>query len=180
MAKLASHIYSEALFEVAVEMDRLEEINKELKFVSDIFQEHPMFFKIFVTPRICKEERKKTIEDVFASNVSEQVLNFLRILIDKRREMIIHDIYHTFSEMADERLGIVNAVVESAVELDDKEKERLREKINKMTGNTVRLECVVHPEILGGIIVKMGDKVIDGSVKSKLEGLKANLSELIV
>ncbi len=180
MAKLVAHVYAEALFEVAVQMDELKKFGEELAFVSDTFKEYPKFFEIFITPRISKEERKNVMENVFKDKVSEQMLNFIKILIDKRRGMVIHDIYRLFVKMANDKLGITNAVVESAVELTEEEKIRIKDTLVNMTGQVVELECVVKPQILGGLVINMGNKVIDASVQSRLNEMKSDLAELIV
>jgi len=180
MAKLVSNTYAQALFEVALELDNLDQIREELGFVSETFKSHPEFYEVFRTPKINKEERKDIIIKVFGEQVSTEVMNFLKILIDKRRGTAIGGIYSEFVDMVDDHKGVVKAVVESAVELTDDEQKTLTEKLAKVTGKEIRLSALVNPEIIGGLVVKIGDKVIDGSVKNRLDIMKDNLAQLIV
>lgn len=180
MAKLVFHTYAQALFEVAVEEENLNRVKDELEFIIKTFDEYPSFYEIFVTPRISKEERKQVVESVFQDKISKAVLNFMKILIDKRRGSAIQGIYKVFVNMADEKQGIVKVNVKSAVELTELEKTRLTQILSKVTEKTIQLNCVVKPEILGGLVVEVGDKVIDGSVRNQLDGMKDSLAQLIV
>ncbi len=180
MAKLVYQVYAEALFEVAVEADKLDEYKKELEFVVECFDEYPKFYDLFVAVRISKENKKDTINEIFENKISKDVLNFLKILIDKQRASSIRGIYRSFSLMVDQKQGIVNAKVQSAVELTESEKEKLKSQLENMSGHTVRLNCVVNPEIIGGLIIKMGDEVIDASITGKLNEMKDNLSAIMV
>lgn len=180
MAKLVSTTYAQALFEVALELDNLDQIRDELGFINETFKTHPEFYEVFRTPKINKEERKDIITNVFGDKVSKEVMNFMKILIDKRRGTAVSGIYSEYVTMVDEKKGVVKAVVESAIELTSEEQIALTEKLAKVTQREVRLTCVVKPEVIGGLIVRIGDKVIDGSVKSRLDIMKDNLAQLIV
>tara|TARA_Y100001933_G_C18879171_1_gene513288 strand:+ start:380 stop:922 length:543 start_codon:yes stop_codon:yes gene_type:complete len=180
MAKLVSTTYAQALFEVAMELDKLDQIKDELGFINESFKEHPEFYEVFRTPKINKEERKDIITKVFDGKVSSEVMNFMKILIDKRRGTAISGIYNEYVDMVDDHKGVVKAVVESAIPLTDEEQKALTEKLAKVTGQEIHLSSVVNPEVIGGIVVKIGDKVIDGSVKSRLNIMKDNLAQLIV
>lgn len=180
MAKLVSSTYAQALFEVALELDSLDQIRDELGFITETFKTHPEFYEVFRTPKINKEERKDIIAKVFGESISKEVMNFLKILIDKRRGTAISGIYSEYVDMVDDHKGVVKAVVESAVALTEEEKAALTEKLAKVTGREVRLSSVVKPEVIGGLVVRIGDKVIDGSVKNRLDIMKDNLAQLIV
>ncbi len=180
MAKLVSTTYAQALYEVALELDRLDQIRDEFGFINETFKTHPEFYEVFRTPKINKEERKDIINNVFKDKVSKEVMNFMKILIDKRRGAAVDGIYNEYVSMVDEKKGVVKAVVESAVELTSEEQAALTEKLAKVTEREVKLTCVVKPAVIGGLIVRIGDKVIDGSVKSRLDIMKDNLAQLIV
>jgi F-type H+-transporting ATPase subunit delta len=165
---------------VALELDNLDQIRDELGFINETFKTHPEFYEVFRTPKINKEERKDIITNVFGDKVSKEVMNFMKILIDKRRGAAVSGIYSEYVTMVDEKKGVVKAVVESAIELTSEEQIALTEKLAKVTQREVRLTCVVKPEFIGGLIVRIGDKVIDGSVKSRLDIMKDNLAQLIV
>jgi F-type H+-transporting ATPase subunit delta len=180
MAKLVSNTYAQALFEVALELDNLDQIRDELGFINETFKTYPEFYEVFRTPKINKEERKDVIVKVFSEKISKEVMNFIKILVDKRRGTAIGGIYNEFVDMVDAHKGVVKAVVESAVPITEEEQSALTEKLAKVTGKEIRLTALVNPEIMGGLVVKIGDKVIDGSVKNRLDIMKDNLAQLIV
>lgn len=180
MAKLVSRAYSEALFEVALENDKIDTYCEELKFVVDCFKEYPEFYEVYVTPKIDKDERKETMNTVFSDKVSKEVLNFMKILIDKKRGEAIFDIAKDFAEMVNDHKGIKDGIVESVIPMTEDEIQKLSDKLEKLTGNKVNLTNVVNEDILGGILIRVGDRVIDGTFKNKLNNIRENLSQIIV
>lgn len=180
MAKLVSRTYSEALFEVALENDKLDVYSEEIKFVADSFKEYPEFYEIYVTPKINKDERKETVSAVFGDKVSKEVLNFIKMLVDKKRGSFIFDISKDFGEMVNNHKGIQDGIVESVIPMTEDELQKLGNELQKLTGTKVNLTNVVNEKILGGILVRVGDRVIDGTVKSKLNNIKESLSQIIV
>lgn len=180
MAKLISKTYATAIFEAAVEENILESVKEELNAVSEIFETNPDFFEFYNTPKITISERKQIIENIFVGKVSDYVLNFLKILLDKRRTFHIKDIVADFNQIYDDHSGIVEAIVKSARELSDSEKETLRGKLEEISGKKVKLRNVIDTELIGGLYVSMGNQVIDGSIRKKLDEMKSNILEIIV
>lgn len=180
MAELVSKTYSEALFDVAVEENCIDKISSELEFIVETFKAHPEFFELFRTPQINVEERKNIVLEVFGDNISQEVQNFIKILLDKGRGSAFLSIKEAFDKLVSDYRGEVAAVVESAVALSEDQLSSLAEKLSQATGKKIVLENNVNPDILGGLIVKVGDKVVDGSVKMKLNEMKDNLAQIIV
>lgn len=180
MAELVSKTYSEALFEVGVEEGKVDLFKEELDFIVQMFDENPEFYELFKTPKVNAEERKAVMTEVFGGKISDEMLNFLKILLDKQRSSAIYGIQGAFTDKVDLFKGNEVVTVESAIELNAAELESLKAKLDKLTGKNTVLTNVVNEEILGGVIVKMGDKVIDGSVKSKLDELKVSLAQIIM
>ncbi|MCG8550136.1 MAG: ATP synthase F1 subunit delta, partial [Desulfobacterales bacterium] len=110
----------------------------------------------------------------------ETLVNFFKILVDKKRSDVIRDVYDDLEIMVNEHKGFVVARVESVVPLDANEIEVLETKLNKVTGKTVTVDNVINPDIMGGLVVKVGDKVVDGSVKRKLDNPKHELAQIII
>ncbi|MBN2260198.1 MAG: F0F1 ATP synthase subunit delta [Clostridiales bacterium] len=180
MAKLVAMTYSQALFEFALESDSINSINEEFKFVAETFKEYHDFLELFKTPKLSVDERKKIITDIFESKISTGMLNFLFIILDKQRANEIINIYDEFNLLTDEYFGIVQAYVKSVKVLDEAEKKDLIEQLNLLTGKKVRLKTSIDPDIIGGLYIKIGDRVIDGSIKNKLNVIKENLNQIIV
>jgi F-type H+-transporting ATPase subunit delta len=117
---------------------------------------------------------------VFSDKVSKEVLNFMKILIDKKRGEAIFDIAKDFAEMVNDHKGIKDGIVESVIPMTEDEIQKLSDKLEKLTGNKVNLTNVVNEDILGGILIRVGDRVIDGTFKNKLNNIRENLSQIIV
>ncbi len=178
MAKLVSKMYYEALFESSVELDILDEVNSDFNFVYESLKEHNEFFNILKSPLIKPDEKKNILRSTY--KVSEVLMDFLCLLVDKKRIEFIYDIYGGFNEAYNYHKKIGKAEVISAKKLDDLEIKALTKKLNEITKKDVTLTNTVNPNILGGLIVKMDGKVIDGSLIRKLEGLKKELTKIVI
>ncbi|OYT16382.1 MAG: ATP synthase F1 subunit delta [Bacteroidetes bacterium 4572_77] len=180
MAKLVSNIYGDALFEVAIEEEILPKIEEELKFVIDSFKEYPDFYRLFNSPEISISERKVMISEVFEGKISEELLNFLKILVDKRRTSSLYVIGKAFYKLVDIYKNIEHVVVESVNELSDSEMNALKNKLTELTGKNIELENKVNKGVVGGLVIKAGDKIIDGSISKKLNEMREELFKIIV
>ncbi len=180
MAELVSKTYSEAIFNIALEEGRLSDIQNEFEFVASILNEYPDFYEILKTPKINATEKKAVLQDAFGDKISQTLLNFLKIIIDKKRGTEILEIKADFDDRIDRQMGIAKATVESVVALSDEQLNILTSNLNRITGKEIRISTKINPELLGGMVVKVGDKVIDGSVKFKLEGMLEGLTQIII
>lgn len=180
MAELVSKTYSEAIFEVALEEGRLAELQQDFEFVGSALKSHPEFFEIIKTPKINITEKKAVLQETFGGHISQTLLNFLKIIIDKNRGTDILDIKRDFDARVDEHHGVVKATVESVVPLTENQLADLTKKMVAMTGKKVDVTTVINPELLGGLVIKLGDRIIDGSVKFKLQGMLEGLTQIII
>lgn len=180
MAELVSKTYSEALFEVALEEGMIDKFLDEINFVADSMKEFPEFQELIKSPTINKIEKKQIVEDVFKEKISQEMLNFLRIIIDKSRGSYLDAIRKEYRVKVNDHKGIVDAVATTAIPLSEEDKAKLVAKLSSMTGKTINLTNAIDKEIIGGVMVKIGDKVIDGTLKGKLDNIKDELSQIIV
>lgn len=180
MAKLAANVYSEALFSLALEENRIEELQKELNVLCGLIAENPEFMEFLVTPKISKEEKRTFVDSVLGGKFSQEIVNLTKVLIDKKRASEILDIVEVFDRTVLTHRGMASAAAYSAVPLSAPEMEALKVKLNKLTGKEISLENIIDPSVIGGIRLKVGDRIIDGSLKRRLEDLKDNLAQLIV
>lgn len=178
MAKLVGKRYAEALFEVAAESDKLQEYKDEIKAVANVFSDNPELETIFTHPRVTKDEKKDMLKNIFEGRVSQEILNLLYIVIDKNREKYIQDISDSYSELSNENLGIIEAKAYTAVEMSDEEIDNLKEKLSAKLGKKVELENLIDSSLLGGVLVKLGDKVLDGSIKGRLNEIQKELNNI--
>ena len=180
MAKLVSRTYSEALFEVAVEEDILDKLAEELQFVIDTFNTYPDLFELYKSPQITVNERKEMVAQVFGDKISLNLKNFLKILIDKGRCGSFYGISDSFMDLKNKEKGIVHVVAETVTEMSDAQMHLLTEKLGKNITGTVLITNKINPDIMGGINLKIGDQVIDGSVKTKLEEIRDELAQIVI
>jgi len=180
MAKLVAGTYSEALFDVAVEAGKIEAFLDDLNGVVDALETYPEFFEMFKTPKISVDEKKEILENVFDGKISQEVLNFLKIIMDKRRGNEIETITKAYEERVYEYKGIEKATVVSAVPLSDAQTKEIVGKLEALTGKRIEITGEIDKTILGGVTVRIGDRIIDGSVRSRLTDVKEDLARLVV
>lgn len=175
MSEISSE-YAKALFMLAMENEKGEEYEKALDLVSDAFLENPAYMEFLTSPGIPLEERLGALESAFSGAVPRDVLSFLKLLCEKRYIRDFQDCAKQYKTLLNEVGKVSNAKVTSAVELDEKEKETLREKLEKLSGHTVMIEYTVDKSILGGLIVEMDGRVMDSSLQKHLKDVKDVIS----
>lgn len=180
MAKLVSKTYSDALFEVGLENNSLEVLLEELSFIEKSFLEYPDFLELFRTPRVSIEERKSIMTSIFGGKISDEMLNFLKVILDKRRASEIFDIKNEFEIAVHKHNNILEATVISAVEMNEEQSAKIIKRLSAVTGNDIIIKNKIDDTLIGGVVIYIGDKIIDGSVKKKLSDLKEELAQIIV
>lgn len=167
--------YAGALFEAAKDADIIDKVESDLGMMTYSLNAVPRLSETLSHPLIPSEKKKEIAREIFEGNVDVITLDFLCLLIDKRREEVLTDIETEYIQIADNWSGIVKAAVTSVVELTEDEQRRLQSKIAAQTGKTVVLEMHQDPSLIGGVVVKIGDTIIDGSIKSYLAALRDQL-----
>jgi F-type H+-transporting ATPase subunit delta len=174
----AAHRYAKALFGLAEDEHRHREVRVELDNLSSLFEGSRELREALLTPLHPASGRKAALREIAGRiSVSPLVQNFISYLIDQRRLIDFDAIVEAFGEFADNAEGLLTAEVISASPLDDRRKDRLRRALSERTGREVRLEIEVDPALIGGAIAKVGDLVFDGSLRTQLGQLRANLTK---
>lgn len=164
--------YAVALFETAKEKNLLDQIEAELQAVARSLDEHPQFLELLYSPRIDQQVKKDTFNQIFANSLSETMLNFMNLLIDRHREGELNAILGHYTRQANQERGMEDALVTSVQPLTEAESESIKQHFGELTGKQIRLNNKINPAILGGMIVQIGDRLFDGSVVGKLERFK--------
>ena len=164
--------YAEALFALAVEEDMLEKFYSDLGLILSQFRENPGYADFLASPSIPLSERMNAIDEAFSESVCEYVDSFMKILCQKGSIRLVYKIILDFNELYRTSKGITTARVISAVPLKSAEKEKLKAKLEKMTGKEVVMECITSPSVLGGLIVYVDGRVLDGSLRRRLHDIK--------
>lgn len=163
--------YATALFSLSEETGTTKEISASLNTVLAVVEENPEYLDFLSSPNIPKSERIDAIEKAF-SGEQEYVVSFLSLLCEKGRIREIRECISEFKQLCDAADKISVAQVTSAVELSDSQKKALTEKLQKLCGNRVTLECKTDSSLIGGMTVEIDGKVIGGSIKNQLHQLK--------
>ncbi|MCR4292627.1 MAG: ATP synthase F1 subunit delta [Candidatus Kuenenia sp.] len=167
-----------ALLEAAADKDLLEQVEKDLDLLSDTLARQEGFKKMLLHPSITRKEKKDTIKAVFGEYVSGLMINFLYLLVDRRREALLDVIPDVYRKVVDKKKGVIRAKIQAAIPIVGERLENLRAVITKLTGKIVEVEVVENPQILGGLVVEIENKMIDGSVLSRLRNLRSKLMEI--
>ncbi|WP_346355237.1 ATP synthase F1 subunit delta [Azotosporobacter soli] len=167
--------YAQALFELAAERDMLGQVQQELEIVAETLRQHKDLGTLIYHPRVLPQAKKDTLRQIFANEVQLFVLNFLLLLVDKRRETALPGILQEYTKLANTARGIVEAQVVTAVPLTEAQAEALAAKLGQAVSRKVVLKTRVDQSILGGVVVQMGDKLIDGSVVRQLSSMRSAL-----
>lgn len=170
-----SERYAQALFELATEKNTIESIKEELISVSGAIKEYPEFENLLFHPVINPFDKKVMLEGVFKSKISDVSLNFLKFLVDKKREALIQEISDLYTLMVNNLQRKVVAEVYTAVEIGSAELDLLKQKLESYLDKKVDLENHVDQDVVGGVLVKIGDRVIDGTLKTRFENMARSL-----
>ena len=180
MAELVSKRYASALFELAFEEQKHHKVQEELAFIRSCIEDEPSFFELLKSPLITADEKKDIISNIFRDRVCMEVLNFQYIIIDKGREAYIKDIVNEYILLVDSVQNKVDAVAITAVPMEKQDLLMLQANLSKSSGKNIQLQNQVDPTIIGGVLVKIGDKVIDGTIKNRLATMQEQLSKILV
>ncbi len=169
--------YAEALFMLALEENLIDEFYNGLKLVEAVFKENPEYLQFLSTPSIPKSERTQALAAAFEEKIHEHILSFLQLLCEHGKVDNFFDCVSEFARLRELKNGTVVATVKTAIELDNAQKDSLINALQKRTGKTVSLKCVVEPALLGGIAVEIDGQLLDGSVKNNLKHAREVISE---
>ena len=167
-----SREYAEALFELAVQGGVTKETSEGLETVVSALLQQPEYRALLASPAIGKEERLAALDTAFRGKIPDILLAILRMMVSRGHISALSGMARDYEELARGYRGESVAVVTSAVPLKEAETVALRAKLEKKLGRTVVLQCRVDPGLIGGIRVDVDGRVIDGSIRNKLEEIK--------
>lgn len=172
MAKLVSKTYGEALFDLAIEEDKLDVISEEVRFVSDTLAENRDLFRLLNHPKITVEEKIKVVENIFKGRLSDTMTGFLVLVAQKGRNGELPEILSYFSKKVKEYKNIGVASVTSATALSDGQKADMEKRLLEITGYvSFETRYEVDESLIGGMVIRIGDRVVDSSIRTKLDNM---------
>ena len=176
MAKLVSTTYADALFETGVEDGTLDTLYDEVRSIQEILKENPDFYRLMNHPKILREDKEEIIESVFKGRLSDVLTGFLKLIVTNKRYADIDGILNYFVLRVKEYRKIGIAYVTTPLELSDSQKEAVKKKLLDTTDYvSMEMNYGIDESLIGGMVIRIGDRVVDSSIKTKLEGLKREL-----
>lgn len=181
MAKLVSKVYGDALFELAVSENRVDELLPEVREVGAALKENEGLLRLMNHPKIVREEKVKIIEDTFRGRVADELTGLLCLLVEKGHSEAIPSVLSYFTEQVKEYKNIGTAFVTSAAELSESQKEAVKKRLLETTRYVeFEMNYEVDPSLIGGMKIRIGDRVVDSTIKNKLYALRRELSQIQV
>jgi F-type H+-transporting ATPase subunit delta len=171
-----AQVYSRSLFEVAKEHDRLDRIRDELAAFADAIAQSRELSVFFFSPYFSTQEKEEGLQRTVV-DADPTFVNFLQLLIENHRLPLIHRIRRQFDVLWDHENRRLPVEVTSAVALDRSVIESLESRILEQTGQNVELQSIVDPNILGGIVLRVGNSILDASVRHRLEQLRKEVAK---
>ena len=169
--------YATALADVAIERREEREVQKELDQWAGMLESSPPLEEVFANPTIVHDQKRKVLEDLIAcARVKDTTASFLRVLLKNQRLPQLREIAARYSQVLDERAGMLAGSVTTARPISEDLKKTLHETLSAATGRTVRLTFETDEKIIGGLVARIGSTVYDGSVQSHLERLAEDMA----
>lgn len=168
--------YAKAIFELALETNRVEEIGRELQTVLAAFESSDEARAVMMAPVLTGDEKVQLVEALLARLTLDPVVgNSLRLLADRNRLADLPDIVGEFNALADKQIGRIRARVTTAIQITDEQVQQIAQSLAGATNRKVLVDRTVDPGILGGVVAQIGSTIYDGSLKTQLEDMKKQL-----
>lgn len=171
MAKLVSNRYASALFQAGIDLDKIKDFNRELNFLEKVFKGEEKLLQILHHPKIGKAEKRDLVDKLFKEKLSEEMVNFLYILIDKRRQGYILEIVEEYRALFNQHENIIKVTAVTAVPMENKAKDKLTKVLKNKLKKTIELTNEIDKSLIGGVLLKVENKLIDGTVRGQLESI---------
>jgi F-type H+-transporting ATPase subunit delta len=168
-------VYARSLFEVAKDEGKLDDVREQLLAFADALSESREMQQFFFSPYFSTAEKEEGLEKV-VSGADPVVMNFLKLLIENHRMPVLFRVRDAFEELWEQENRLLPVQITSAVELDKATVKQIGDKIAEQTGRKVDLSAGVEPDILGGIVVRVGNSVLDASIRNRLEQLRKQVA----
>lgn len=179
MAKLVSKVYGEALYDLAIEKDELEGVLEEVLTVSDILKENEEFIALMQHPELSPQQKGQIVRDVFAGRVSDDITGFMLAVEEKGRFGEILAILDFFIHEARKELGVGEVHVTSAISLSEDQKKKIEDRVLATTTfQKLIVEYQVDAGLIGGLVIRIGDRVVDSSIRTELATMARELSRI--
>ncbi len=174
---LVAKRYANALHDSAVATGKTGDVDADVKLVADTLAESKDLRMLFASPVVSRERKAAVIDALFGNRIQTETLSFLRMLVSKRREGTFLEVAAAYQGMRDDEMGVVVATARTPVALSAESEANLRAMLEQKTGKKIRLLVETDRSLVGGLVVRVGDIVYDGSVANRLAKLKEQFTQ---
>ena len=174
------NVYGESLYELAKEENLTGLMGEQLAVLQQSFQQEPDFIRLLSSPNLTKAERCQILDDSFRGKIHSYLLNFLKILTEKGYIRYFSDCCDAYTEHYDQDNGILRVSAVSAVELSEQQKDKLTEKLSRITGKKIALRTRIDPRVLGGIRLDYDGQRLDDTVSHRLDAIRNVLNKTVL
>lgn len=179
MAKLIEKVYGEALFELAVEEGKTDLLLQEVLCVQQLLSDNPDFAKLMQHPGISKEEKEKTLETVWEGRVSKEILGLMLLMLKKEHYAELSKVLEYFIALVKEKERIGIAYVKTALPLSKEQQQKVEKRLLETTSyRSFEMHYEVDNGLIGGIVIRIGDHVLDNSIRTRLDNLSRQLYQI--
>lgn len=180
MARLVSEVYGDALYELALEeKEKSEGFYEEAKTILEILKDNPNFIQVMSHPNISGEEKNRLLDEIFKGKISDEFLGLFHELEIKGHFKDVIDVIKHYLKKEMPRRQIGEAVVTTPMALSEDKKSKVYEKLIETTGyKKINIDYKIDSSLIGGMVIRIGDRVVDSSIKSKLKHLSFKLSKI--
>ncbi|SDE33808.1 F-type H+-transporting ATPase subunit delta [Paenibacillus sp. UNCCL117] len=169
--------YARALFEIAQEQNRVAQFEEELNAFLSALRQNADFNKLIVHPGLTVSAKQELLSNVFGGQLSDTVLNTLQLLVANGREELLESLVGYYAAIAGEALGQAKAIVYTPFALSEADEKQIASTFSTLTSKQIRVESVIDKSLLGGIQIRVGDRLYDGSLSGKLKRLEKALNQ---
>lgn len=167
------------MFSLALENDKLDTIWEEVRMTRQILSENPTFVKTICHPEITKQDQIKLLDDAFKGKVSDEVMGFFHVLADKKRLKELDAVLEYFDRSAKEYKKISVVYVTVPMELTKAQQDKIRERILEVSSyETLEMHVETDASLLGGMVIRIGDEILDNSIRSKMEHMARKINQI--
>jgi F-type H+-transporting ATPase subunit delta len=171
-----ARVYARSLFEVAKEQDKLDVVREQLGQIADALDSDRELQVFFFSPYFSTEEKKDGLQKVI-DGADPAVLNFMELLVEKHHTPALFRIRRGYDQLWEHENKLLPVEITSAVELDDEIAQRIGDQIGEQTGQRVELTKTVDPDIIGGLVLRVGNSILDASIRNRLDNLRKNVAK---
>lgn len=179
MAKLIEKVYGEALFELAVEEGKTEALLEEVQTVKQVLADNPELAKLMQHPGIPENEKEKVLEDIWGGRAGREITGLMLLLLKKEHYRQLPLVLDYFLEKVREKERIGTAYVKTAAPLSESQKEKVEKRLLETTSyKSFQIHFDIDESLIGGMVIRIGDRVLDNSIKTRLENLSRQLYQI--